>query len=84
MLEHLRWPVAGGQPYGDAMIESVVFTLVVNTGLFPDVCRAWQARAIVDKTWLQFKLDFAAAHREFRLTNQTAQQSGFHSVTMMI
>jgi hypothetical protein len=26
------------------------------------------------KTWLQFKLDFAAAHRELRLSNQTAQQ----------
>jgi hypothetical protein len=34
--------------------------------------------------WAQFKLDFATAHREFRLTNQTAQQSGFHSANMMI
>jgi hypothetical protein len=32
----------------------------------------------------QFKLDFDTAHREFRLTNQTAQQSGFHSANMMI
>jgi hypothetical protein len=39
---------------------------------------------IADKTWLQFKLGFAAAHREFRLTNQTAQQSGFRSANMMI
>jgi phage shock protein A len=36
------------------------------------------------KTWAQFKLDFATAHREFRLTNQTAHQSGFHSANMMI
>jgi phage shock protein A len=36
------------------------------------------------KTWAQFKLDFATAHREFRLTNQTAQQLGFHSANMMI
>jgi hypothetical protein len=35
-------------------------------------------------TWAQFKIDFATAHREFRLTNQTAQQSGFHSANMMI
>jgi hypothetical protein len=34
--------------------------------------------------WEQFKIDFATAHREFRLTNQTAQQSGFHSANMMI
>jgi hypothetical protein len=38
----------------------------------------------VDKTWLQFKLDFAAAHRVFRLTYQTSQQSGFHSANIMI
>jgi hypothetical protein len=36
------------------------------------------------KTWAQFKLDFTTAHREFRLTNQAAQQSGFHSANMMI
>jgi hypothetical protein len=76
--------VAGGQPYGAAMIVNVAYTLVFNTGLFPDACRAWQSRAITVKTWAQFKIDFATAHRFFRLTNQTAQQSGFHSANMMI
>jgi hypothetical protein len=75
---------AGGQPYGDVMIVNFAFTLVFNTWLFPDDCRAWQARTIADKTWMQFKIDFAAAHQEFRLTNQTAQQSGFDSANMMI
>jgi hypothetical protein len=41
-------------------------------------------RAIAAKTWAQFKIDFATAHREFHLTNQTAQQSGFHRANMMI
>jgi hypothetical protein len=76
--------VAIGQPYGDAMIVNVAFTLVFNTGLFSDSCRAWQARAVADKMWMQFKIDFAAAHREFRLMNQTAHKSGFHSANMMI
>jgi hypothetical protein len=76
--------VAGGQPYGATMIVNVAYTLVFNTGLFPDACRAWQSRAIAGKTWAQFKLDFATAHLEFRLTNQTAQQSGFHSANMII
>jgi hypothetical protein len=66
------------------MIINVANTLIFNTGLFPDACRAWQSRAIAEKTWAQFKIDFATAHREFRLTNQTAQQSGFHSANMMI
>jgi hypothetical protein len=41
--------VAGGQPYGAAMIVNVAYTLVFNTGLFPDACRAWQSRAIAGK-----------------------------------
>jgi hypothetical protein len=76
--------VAGGQPYGAAMIVNVEYTLISNTGLFPDACRAWKSRAIAGKTWAQFKINFVTAHREFRLTNQTTQQSGFHSANMMI
>jgi hypothetical protein len=34
-------------------------------------------------TWTQFKVDFSTAQREFRLTKQTAQHSGFHSADMM-
>jgi hypothetical protein len=41
--------VAGGQPYGAAMIVNVAYTLIFNTGLFPDACRAWQSRAIAKK-----------------------------------
>jgi hypothetical protein len=55
--------VAGGQPYGNSMIIDVAYTLVFNTGLFPDACRAWQSRAIAGKTWAQFKIDFTTAHR---------------------
>jgi hypothetical protein len=76
--------IAGGQPHGASMIVNVAYTLVFNTGFFPNACRAWKSRVIAGKTWAQFKLDFATAHREFRLTNQTAQQSGFHSANMMI
>jgi hypothetical protein len=75
---------AGGQPYGAAMIVNVEYALIFNTGLFPDACRSWQSRAISRKTWAQFKLNFTTDHREFRLTNQAAQQSGFHSANMMI
>jgi hypothetical protein len=66
------------------MIVNVAYTLIFNTGLFPNACRAWQSRAISGKTWAQFKIDFATAHRELSITNQTAQQLGFHSANMMI
>jgi hypothetical protein len=42
--------VAGGQPYGNAMIIDVAYTLVFNTGFFPDACRAWQSRATAGRT----------------------------------
>jgi hypothetical protein len=82
--EARAFAVAGGQPYGAAMMVNVAYTLVFNTDFFLDACRAWQSRAIAGKTWAQVKLDFATAHCEFRLTNQTAHQSGFHSTNMMI
>jgi uncharacterized protein YaaN involved in tellurite resistance len=66
------------------MIVNVAYTLVFNTGLFPDACRAWQVRPAAQKSWTNFKIHFAAAHREFLSTNQTAQQSGFHSANMVI
>jgi hypothetical protein len=34
--------------------------------------------------WAQFKIDFTSVHQEFRLTNQTAHQSGFHSANVII
>jgi hypothetical protein len=74
------------KPYGNAMIVNVSSTLLFNTVLFPDACRAWKSRAGAgaDKTWIQFKRDFTVAHREFCLTNQTAHQSGFRSAYLMI
>jgi hypothetical protein len=45
--------VAGGQPYGAAMIVNVAYKLIFNTGLFPDAFQAWQSRAIAGETWAQ-------------------------------
>jgi hypothetical protein len=66
------------------MIVNFAFTLVFNTGLFPDACHEWQARTTAQKMWTQFEVNFSTAHREYHLTNQTAQQSGFHGANMII
>jgi hypothetical protein len=65
--------IAGIQPYGDAMIIHISFTLIFNTGLFSDACRALQVHSIAQKTWTNSKVDFLAANRKCCLTNQTAQ-----------
>jgi hypothetical protein len=44
--------VAGGKPYVAAMIINVVYTLVFNTGLFPDTCWECKSRAIAGKIWV--------------------------------
>jgi hypothetical protein len=41
--------VAGGQPYGATMIINVAYTLVFNTGLFPDACWAWYPERLQEK-----------------------------------
>jgi hypothetical protein len=67
-IQDARAFVEGGrQPYCVAMIINVAYTLVFNMGLFPNACQAWQSRAIAGKTWAQFKLDFATAHRDNEL-----------------
>jgi hypothetical protein len=50
MQDARAFEVAGGQPYGAAIIINLAYTLVFNTGLFPDACRAWQSRATAAKT----------------------------------
>jgi hypothetical protein len=57
--------VAGRQPYGAAMIVNVTYTLVFNTGFFPDVCHVWQSRALSAKAWAQFNIDFATLIKNF-------------------
>jgi hypothetical protein len=76
--------ITGGQSFGDALIVNFTYTLVFNKGLFPDACRTWQVRPAAQITWTNFKIHFAAAHREFSLTNQTAHHSVFHSANMTI
>jgi hypothetical protein len=76
--------ITGGQTYGDAMVVNVAYILVFKTVLFSYACQTWQVCPAAQKTWTNFKIHFAAAHREFRLTNQTAHQSRFHSAKMMI
>jgi hypothetical protein len=53
--------VAVGHTNRAAMIVNVAYTLIFNTGLFPDACCAWKSRAIAGKTWVQFKIDFPTA-----------------------
>jgi hypothetical protein len=72
--------VAGGQLYGDAML--LTHLCLTQACFRTHVVRGKFAQK--HKILGNFKIHFAAASWEFRLTNQTAQQSGFHTANMMI
>jgi hypothetical protein len=64
-------------------VSTYVFPAPANLGasaINVTVMMASQEIPVTDKTWAQFKIYVTTAHGEFRLTNQTAQQSSFHNM----
>ena len=47
--------------------------------MFQDNCKIWKRKPDVDKTWTQFKIDFAIAHSELVESPQKAHYSGFQA-----
>jgi hypothetical protein len=70
---------AGANAYTPNQVVSNAYTLVFNTGMFPEACRDWRKLPAADKTWATFKTDFAEAYRDFRLSQTTTQTQGFHN-----
>jgi hypothetical protein len=70
---------AGLAPYTVPQIISTAYTLMFNTSMFPDACRVWRRRALIDHTWANFKLDFIEAHQEYRDCQATPTQAGYQS-----
>jgi hypothetical protein len=69
---------AGRTPYTAQQVVSNAYSLVFNTGMFPEACRDWRRRPFADQTWEHFKAAFAEAHADLRLSQQTTQGAGFH------
>jgi hypothetical protein len=70
---------AGDNAYTANQVVSNAYTLVFNTGMFPEACQDWRRLPGDEKTWATFKIDFAEAYRDFRLSQATNQSKGFHS-----
>ena len=75
---------AGKAPYTNAQVLARAYNIVLQTGLFTDACREWRNKPLMDKTWENFKLHFALAHRDLRQQQTTAQQSGFHTANQVL
>ena len=74
-----EYAAAGNTPYTDTQVIANAYTIVFNTGIFPDACREWRRRPQAEKTWVNLKIHFAEAHNDYRLTQTTIQGSGYHN-----
>jgi hypothetical protein len=55
-----------GASWSDVQVVTTAYTLVYNTGLFPDECKDWSRLTPTNQTWIDFKATFALAHQEWR------------------
>jgi hypothetical protein len=70
---------AGNRAYNPKQVVSRAYLLILQTGMYPDACRDWRRRDLVDQTWPNFKTDFSEAHRDLRIVQTAAQGAGYHS-----
>ena len=86
-LEHLveqiedavDYAESGGSPFTDRQVVTNSYNLVFATGIFPEACREWRRRASNTKTWDNFKIDFTAAHNDYReMQSTTTTGTGYH------
>jgi hypothetical protein len=69
---------AAGAPYTPSQIVAISYNLIFGTGMFPEACHEWRRRVTNTRTWHSFKADFAAAHQDYRDSQLTSRQSGYH------
>jgi hypothetical protein len=70
--------------YSPQQIVAYTYNTIFQTGLFTNTCRTWRRRMAADKTWPNFKADFALAHQEIRESQSTAQGAGFQSANSVL
>jgi hypothetical protein len=46
------------EPIADSQLVRMGQSLLLQTGLFPDGCRAWRLKPLTDQTWAAFKTHF--------------------------
>ena len=66
-------------PYSNSHIVAISYTLIFNTGLFTDTCRDLWQRPVNEHNWVNFKVEFATAHHEWRDSQVTSNQAGYHN-----
>jgi hypothetical protein len=77
--EALDFAIAGETPYTAEQIVANAYSLVYNTGMFPESCREWRRRPVEQKTYENFKTEFSLAHQDLRNLKTTSQGAGYQA-----
>ena len=73
---------AGNAPFTPVQVVNTAFNVTASTGMFQDNCKIWKRKPNEEKTWTQFKIDFAIAHAELLDSSQAAYSAGFQANNM--
>jgi hypothetical protein len=76
---------AGGVLIGHHHQINVGYAKIFATGRFMSACRRWNEKPNVEKTWAQFKTNFAAAHRQHnQMQGESAATPGYHTANAAV
>jgi hypothetical protein len=76
---------AGGVLIGHPQQINVGYAKIFATGHFMSACLRWNEKHLIEKTWTQFKSQFASAHRQHeQMQGESAATAGYHSVNAAV
>jgi hypothetical protein len=76
---------AGGVLIGHPQQINVGYAKIFATGHFMIACRRWNEKHAIEKTWTQFKSNFAAAHRQHKqMQGESAATACYHSANAAV
>jgi hypothetical protein len=80
-----KYSEAGGVLIGHPQQIDVGYAKIFATGHFMSACCPWNEKHTIEKTWTQFKLNFAAAHRQHKqMQGESATTAGYHSANAAV
>jgi hypothetical protein len=76
---------AGGFLIGHPQQINVGYAKVFATGHSMSACLRWNKKHLLEKTWIQFKSHFAAAHRQNKkMKGESSATAGYHSANSAV
>ena len=75
----LETSTLGNNPYTTSQVLTIAMKLIEDTGLFPEDCKSWKRKPLVQQTWPEFKLHFTEAYKQYLTYNPSTIGSVMHA-----